>query len=82
MPWCSMTVAWGPTGYHQNYKRNLAVHSHQLQQQFVTDCLTDSLNRINAHLPPGQAPAAQNQLGQQNLAVQQQNDPGPNYRAI
>ena len=82
MPWCSMRIAYGPTAYEQNYKRQLAAHSHALQQQFVTDALNDSLVRINNHLPPGQPAAQQNQLQQLNLAVQQPNDPGPNYRNI
>lgn len=82
MPWCSMTITYGPTGYNQNYKRRLPVHDHDLQQQFVLDCLNDSLQRINAHLPQGQPQALQNQLGQHNLAVQQQVNPGINYRPI
>lgn len=82
MSWCSMNIAYGPTAYTQNYKRNLPAHSHQAQQQFVRDCLTDLLTRINQHLPHGQPPANQNQLGQNNLRAQLANDPGVNYRAI
>jgi hypothetical protein len=48
----------------------------------VRDCLADSLNRINQHLPPGQPQARQNQLGQNNMRVEMLADPGVNYRVI
>lgn len=84
MPWCRVTITYGPTGYTQNYKRHLAVHSHQLSQQFTRDALTDSLNRINAHLPRGHVPnpVTQNLLGISNQADQLVANPGPNYRQI
>ena len=82
MPWCKITITYGPTGYNQNYKRQLGVHSHPLSQQFTQDALADSLQRINAHLPPGSAPATQNQLGTHSQGDQIQNDPGPNWRLI
>lgn len=84
MPWCSVTIVYNPTGYSQNYKRRLAVHSHQLSQQFTRDALRDSLNRINANLPANHRPnpVPQNKLGINNQADQQPNDPGPRYRNI
>jgi hypothetical protein len=82
MPWCRVTITWAPTAYTQNYKRQLAAHSHPLSQQFTRDAMADALARINAALPAGQAPAAQNQLGINNQADQLPNDPGNNYRLI
>lgn len=84
MPWCRVTITYGPTGYTQNYKRNLRVHSHPLSAQFTQDALTDSLNRINANLPGGHVPnpVTQNLLGINNQADQLGADPGPNYRLI
>ena len=81
MPWCSIRITYAPTGYGQNYKRNLAAHNHQAQGIFVLAALQDSLARVNAQRPPN-AQVQQNQLGQNNLAVQMQNDPGPTYRLI
>jgi hypothetical protein len=80
--WCSINISYDPTGYSQNYKRNVRVHSHPAQQQFVRDCLADSLARINASLPPNQPRAQQNQLGQNDLSVEMDNDPGAAYRLI
>ncbi len=84
MPWCRVNITYAPTGYTQNYKRHLAVHSHQLSQQFTRDALTDSLNRINANLPHGHVPnpVTQNLLGINNQADQLGADPGGNYREI
>lgn len=84
MPWCRVTITYGSTGYTQNYKRHLAVHSHALSQQFTQDALNDSLARINAHLPAGHIPnpVTQNLLGINNQADQLGADPGGNYRAI
>ncbi len=80
--WARVTITYGPTGYTQNYKRNIGVHSHPAQQAFVMAARNDSLARINAHLPPGQPPALLMNLGQNNLAVNLGNDPGPNWRLI
>jgi hypothetical protein len=79
-----VTITYGPTGYTQNYKRTLKVHSHQLSQQFTRDALAHSLNRINANLPNGHAPnpVTQNLLGIQNQADQLGADPGKNYKEI
>ncbi len=82
MPWCRVTITYDGTGYTQNYRRRLHAHSHELSQEFVRDALEDSLNRINAHLPQGHAPVAQNELGINNLADQLDADPGENYRQI
>lgn len=84
MPWCRVTITYGPTGYTQNYKRQLAVHSHPLSKQFNQDAMADALGRINASLPPGHQPnpVTQNLLGIQNQADQLNADPGANYRAI
>ena len=84
MPWCRVTITYGPTGYNQNYKRSLAVHSHPLSQQFTQDALADSLTRINANLPANANPnpVTQNLLGISNQADQLQADPGNNYREI
>ncbi len=82
MPWCSMIVTWAPAGYQQNYQPSLAVHSHQLPQDSVMDYLPDSLNRVNAYLPRAQTPAAQDEVGQQKLVVQQTNDPRPDCGLI
>ncbi len=84
MPWCRITITYGPTGYTQNYKRLLAVHSHPLSQQFTTDALADSLQRVNANLPRGHVPnpVTQNLLGILNQGDQIAVDPGQNYRVI
>lgn len=84
MPWCRVTIAYGPTGYQHNYKRHLTVHSHQLSQQFTRDALADSLGRINAHLPAGYVPnpVPQNLLNILNQADQLDANPGANYREI
>ena len=84
MPWCRVTITYGPTGYTQNYKRHLAVHSHPLSQQFNRDALADSAARINANLPAGHAPnpVTTNLLGMNNQADQLNADPGGNYREI
>ena len=84
MPWCRVTITYGPTDYSQNYKRFLAVHSHQLSQQFTQDALADTLGRINANLPQGHVPnpVTQNLLGINNQADQLGADPGVKYRAI
>lgn len=84
MPWCKVTITYGPTGYTQNFKRFLPVHSHPLSQLFTQNALTDALNGINAHLPHGHLPnpVTQNLLGIHNQADQLGADPGANYRAI
>lgn len=84
MPWCRVTITYDATGYNQNYKRQIGVHSHALSQQFTRDALTDSLNRINANLPQNfqPNPVTQNLLGIHNQADQLQADPGENYREI
>jgi len=82
--WCKVNITYGLTGYTQNYRRQLAVHSHQLSQQFTQDALADSLNGINGNLPNGHVPnpVTQNLLGIQNQADQLGTDPGANYRQI
>jgi len=84
MPWCRVKITYGPTGYTQQYKRQLAVHSHALSQQFTQDALADALGRINAHLPNNHVPnpVTQNLLTIQNQADQLGADPGGNYRLI
>jgi hypothetical protein len=84
MPWCRITITYGATGYTQNYKRLLGVHSHALSQQFTQDALQDALARINANLRVGFVPnpVTQNLLGISNQADQLGADPGGNYRAI
>ena len=84
MPWCKVTITYGATGYTQNYKRHLSVHSHPLSQQFTQNALADSLNKINANLPISHIPnpVTQNLLGIGNQADQLGADPGSNYRAI
>lgn len=84
MPWCRVTITYAGTGYHQNYKRFLAVHSHQLSQQFTQDALQDALARINANLPHNHVPnpVTQNLLGIGGQADQLGADPGVNYRNI
>lgn len=84
MPWCKVTITYAPTGYTQNYKRRLRVHSHILSQQFMRNALGDSLVRINAHLPNNHIPnpVTQNLLGMNNQGDQIANDPGPTYRLI
>jgi len=79
MPWCKVTIKYDD--YSQNYKRHLAVHHHQLSQQFTRDALADSLQRINANLLPEKA-VTQNLLGIERQADQLGADPGPRYRLI
>ena len=80
--WARVTITYLPTGYTQNYKRNIAAHNHAAQQNFVMAARADSLMRINAHLPPGHPAAVGANLGQHNLAVNLGNNPGPNWRLI
>ncbi len=84
MPWCSVNISYGATGYSQNYKRQLSVHTHRLQQQFVQDALADGLCRINAYLPAEHTPnpVTRNLLGINNLAVGLGSDPGAGFRVI
>jgi hypothetical protein len=76
--WCSINITYAPTGYSQNYKRDVHVHSHPAEAQFVRDSLADSLAKIHVNHPQAQ----ENQLGQNNLRVQMAADPGANYRNI
>ena len=84
MPWCQVTITYAGTGYSQNYKRQLAVHSHALSQAFNKAALQDSVTRINANLPRGHRPnpVTQNLLGMSNQRDQLAANPGPNYRQI
>lgn len=82
--WCKVTITYGPTGYTQNYKRDIRVHSDPLSQQFNRDAMADALARINAHLPVGHLPnpVTSNLLGILNQGDQIDTDPGSNFRAI
>lgn len=84
MPWCRVRIFYNPTGYTQNYKRHISVHSHLLSQQFTRDALRASLRLINANLPVGYTPnpVTANLLGISQQADQLAVDPGPNYRTI
>jgi hypothetical protein len=76
-----MKIEYGPTGYTQNYKRQVAAHDHNAGGQFVRDALAASLTSINANRPEAQR-VPQNQLQQLHLRTDEANDPGQNYRAI
>jgi hypothetical protein len=77
MPWGSVTITYGPTGYTQNYKRNNVV-THGDCANLVEDAVTDSINRLVANGVPA-AGLIVNRLNiNQNMAA----DPGPNYRVI
>lgn len=80
--WCRVTITYPPTGYQQNYKRQIAAHSHGAAQALTLAAMQDSLQKINAHLPQGQPPAVQNHLGILNQAAYEQNDPGITWRII
>jgi hypothetical protein len=82
MPWCKVNVTFAGTGYDQNYKRQLAVHSHPLSQQFTVDAMNDAVGRINANLPAGQQHVTTAQLGLHGQADQLTADPGRRFRLI
>ncbi len=81
--WCSVTVTFGGTGYSQNYKRHIPVHSHAQEGAFVVAAKQDALTRINNARPATiPNPVTINQLNTGVLKVEQGNDPGPFHRAI
>jgi hypothetical protein len=82
MLWNKVTITFAPTRYQQNYKRSQASHSHELAQKFTVDAMQESLRRINAHLPPNQPAAQQNQLGIANQASDLPSDPGLQWQLI
>ncbi len=84
MPWCKVTITYAGTGYSQNFKRHLAVHSHPLSQQFNRDAKLTAVNQINASLPRGHRPnpVTENLLGMAGQGDQIQADPGTRFRAI
>jgi hypothetical protein len=72
MPWGSVTITFGPSGYNQNYKRSNVV-THKQCQQFVAAAVADSVLRINI---PGAI------VNRNNIAQNQAVDPGITYRLI
>lgn len=74
--WATIRLTYNDWG--RSYKRDLHVHSHQLQQAFRTAALNDALVELRATYPNVQ----QNQIGQGPMQVNLPNDPGAGYRAI
>ncbi len=77
MPWGSVTITYGPTGYTQNYKRNNVV-THGDCANLIADAVTDSINRLVAN----GVPAARLIVNRLNINQNKAADPGPNYRMI
>lgn len=82
MTWSKVTVTSTKTTFTKNYKRQIAVHSHPLQNQFIQDALATALTTINANLPVGQAALVLPDLKTSNVGQQLGNDPGANYSQI
>jgi len=84
MPWCKVTITYAGTAYSQKYKRQLAVHSHKLSQQFNRDAKLNAVTLINASLPRGHQPnpVTENLLGMLDQGDQMDKDPGKTFRAI
>ena len=81
--WCSVTISFAGTGYRQNYKRYLNVHSHAKEGEFVMAAKNDSLAPINAGRPRNIAnPVLLNHIAQAFLRVEMGADPGNTYRLI
>ena len=72
MPWGTVTITYGPTGYTQNYKRNHVV-THLQCQNMVATAVADSVARINV---------AGAVVNRNNIAQNMAADPGINYRVI
>ena len=75
MGWGTITITFGPTDYHQNYKRN-NVNTHIELNDLIEAAVNDSVAKIRAN-GYGDSIIVTRKHDQQNIP-----DPGPNYREI